>query len=97
MLATMERIVCMLQAEGVISTETQEQLTGGIIQDIESQPFNNTESERRDARRLIGKRKQRLTKEGAEGLLTKVNKLVNKHKKSIPLLRQEQKNKIKRA
>ena len=88
MLATIERLACVLEARN-IPTETQKELTDGIIRDLKSKAYTSGPDEA-SATRRIHAREKRLTEESASALLAHVKKWIARLKAEIPVLTEAQ-------
>ena len=88
MLATIERLACVLEARDIL-TETQKDLMDGIIRDLKSKAYNSGPDEARATQR-INAREKRLTEESASALLTHVKKWINRLQAEIPALKEAQ-------
>jgi hypothetical protein len=88
MLATIERLACVLEARD-IPTETQQQLMDGIIKDLKSKAYTSGPDEV-PATRRIHAREKRLTEESALALLAHVKKWINRLNAEIPALTEAQ-------
>jgi predicted nucleic acid-binding Zn-ribbon protein len=88
MLATIERLACVLEARD-IPTETQKDLMDGIIRDLKSKAYNSGPDEARATRR-INAREKRLTEESASALLAHVEKWIKRLQAQIPALKEAQ-------